>query len=85
MTEDLRNIISRYRTREAPSLITSLIQSPDLDFIVSQLRPDDTLEHLGPFRLPEFQRPAVWSQAQEARLIESVWRGIPIGTYSCLL
>lgn len=31
------------------------------------------------FRLPPFQRPAVWSPAQQARYIESVYMGFPIG------
>lgn len=34
------------------------------------------------FRLPEWQRPLVWTEAQMIRLIESIWRGIPIGSYS---
>lgn len=82
MTENLRDIIPRFRTRETPSILTSILPSPDLDVMVSQLMPNDTLEHLSNFRLPEFQRPAVWTQPQETRLIESIWRGIPIGTYS---
>lgn len=32
--------------------------------------------------LPEWQRPFVWSEDQCVRLLESVWRGIPIGTYT---
>lgn len=34
------------------------------------------------FVLPEFQRPSVWSRAQQIRFMESAWLGIPIGTYS---
>lgn len=34
------------------------------------------------FILPEWQRGRVWSQAQSISLIESIWRGIPIGTYT---
>lgn len=34
------------------------------------------------FRLPTWQRPLVWTTAQMIRLIESIWRGVPIGTYS---
>jgi hypothetical protein len=34
------------------------------------------------FVIPDFQRGLVWSTAQQQALIASVWRGIPIGTYS---
>lgn len=37
-------------------------------------------EALGVFIIPPFQRPAVWTRAQEIRLIESLWGGLPIGT-----
>jgi hypothetical protein len=33
------------------------------------------------FKLPEWQRQAVWSDAQSARFLESVWRGANIGAY----
>lgn len=36
---------------------------------------------VGPFILPPFQRPAVWSMAQKVKLIESIWDGLPIGSY----
>ena len=32
--------------------------------------------------VPDFQRAKVWTMEQNRALIESVWRGIPIGTYS---
>jgi len=32
--------------------------------------------------IPDFQRGLVWSDEQNLRLIESVYRGIPIGSYS---
>lgn len=35
----------------------------------------------GPFILPPFQRPPVWTTAQQIRLIESLWHGLPIGAY----
>lgn len=35
---------------------------------------------IGHFYLPPFQRPAVWSDAQSARLIESIHLGISIGS-----
>ena len=36
---------------------------------------------LGPFVLPPFQRPPVWTEAQKVRFIESIWMGLPIGSY----
>lgn len=36
---------------------------------------------LGSFILPPFQRPPVWTRAQQIRLIESMWAGLPIGSY----
>ena len=36
---------------------------------------------LGAFILPPFQRPPVWTRAQQIRLIESMWAGLPIGSY----
>ena len=34
------------------------------------------------FKIPDFQRSLVWSQEQKIKLIESLWIGIPIGTYT---
>lgn len=34
------------------------------------------------YNLPIWQRPFVWTQAQSAHLIESVWLGLNIGTYT---
>jgi len=34
------------------------------------------------FQLPTWQRPLVWTEAQMVRFMESVWLGLPIGTYS---
>lgn len=34
------------------------------------------------FRVPDFQRPLVWTLEQKIKLIESLWVGIPIGTYT---
>lgn len=33
------------------------------------------------YRLPEFQRPPVWSEAQQIRFVESCWLELPIGSY----
>lgn len=35
---------------------------------------------LGPFILPPFQRPLVWTEAQKIALIESIYMGLPIGS-----
>ncbi len=42
---------------------------------------DDTAEWLCGHRIPPFQRPAVWSQDQKVRFIESAWLGIHLGIY----
>lgn len=42
---------------------------------------DDAGEWLWGFRIPPFQRPAVWSTEQSARFVESVWLNLPIGQY----
>lgn len=34
------------------------------------------------FIIPEFQRSFVWTQEQQVRFIDSIFRGIPLGTYS---
>ena len=34
------------------------------------------------YRLPEWQRGLVWTDTQSVKLIESVWLGLNIGTYS---
>lgn len=34
------------------------------------------------FKLPDFQRPLVWTVKQKIRLIESLWVGVNIGTYT---
>jgi uncharacterized protein with ParB-like and HNH nuclease domain len=36
---------------------------------------------LGWFVLPPFQRPPVWTRAQQIRFLESVWMGLPIGVF----
>ena len=32
--------------------------------------------------IPNFQRPLVWTVDQQVKLIDSIWRHIPIGTYA---
>lgn len=34
------------------------------------------------YLLPTWQRPLVWTREQKVKLIESLWRGINIGTYT---
>lgn len=36
---------------------------------------------LGWMVLPPFQRPAVWTEAQKIRFVESCWLGLPIGVF----
>lgn len=41
----------------------------------------DGERRLAGFILPPFQRPPVWTEEQKVRLIESIWDGIPTGSY----
>lgn len=34
------------------------------------------------FNLPKWQRGLVWTEDQSISLIENIWRGVPIGTYT---
>ena len=43
---------------------------------------ESNLRNLGGYRLPEFQRPLVWTEDQDIKLVESVWYGIDIGSYA---
>lgn len=36
---------------------------------------------LARFILPPFQRPSVWTQAQQIRFLESLWGGLPMASY----
>ena len=36
---------------------------------------------LGAYVVPTFQRPLVWSEAQKIRLMESIYLGLPIGSF----
>jgi hypothetical protein len=46
------------------------------------LKPEAPAERrLGRFVLPPFQRPAVWTEAQKVRFMESIWGGLPLGAY----
>ncbi|MFC4236477.1 DUF262 domain-containing protein [Thalassospira xianhensis] len=36
---------------------------------------------LGKFIIPDFQRPQVWTEEQQIKLIESLYAGIPIGVF----
>lgn len=37
---------------------------------------------LGTFILPPFQRPPVWTEAQQVSFIESLWLKLPVGAYT---
>jgi hypothetical protein len=43
---------------------------------------DDGCRMVMGYRLPEWQRPFVWVHSQKVRLIESLWLGVSIGTYT---
>jgi len=34
------------------------------------------------YPLPDWQRPLVWTEAQQVRFLESAWLGLPLGTYT---
>jgi hypothetical protein len=34
------------------------------------------------FPLPDWQRPLVWTEAQQIKFLESAWLGLPLGTYT---
>ena len=34
------------------------------------------------YKIPSWQRPLVWTDAQRLALIENIWRGVDIGTYT---
>lgn len=53
--------------------MTSLISPMPL---LRALAPDE--RQLGGFILPPFQRPQVWTTEQQVRLIESLYRGMPV-------
>jgi hypothetical protein len=38
-------------------------------------------ERLLGFFIPPFQRPAVWTEAQNVSFLENAWRGVHLGTY----
>lgn len=37
---------------------------------------------VGGFRIPPFQRDQVWTEEQSVKLVESIWDGFPIGSYT---
>jgi hypothetical protein len=34
------------------------------------------------YQLPSWQRPSVWTRDQEVSFMESVWKGVPLGTWT---
>lgn len=52
-----------------------------LGFHYRPSRPEAGERQLGKFVLPAFQRGLVWTDHQQVRFIESVWDGLPLGTY----
>jgi hypothetical protein len=70
-----RNVLhSWFQAQMGAGSIASLLMKPDQ-------KPKLGERALGPFILPDFQRPPSWTKAQKVRLIESIWAGLPIGSY----
>jgi hypothetical protein len=67
-----------FRANSMAASIGAILMTPD-DVGRQPLAPDE--RRLGRFVLPPFQRPAVWSEAQKVRFIESIWGGLPLGAY----
>lgn len=64
----------------------SQARATTMAFISSDAQARDTPlttgeRQLGWFVLPPFQRPPVWSRAQQIRFVESCWMGLPIGAF----
>jgi hypothetical protein len=53
----------------------------ELSTIKSLLYFMEDKEVYGRFYIPSYQRPFVWTEEQQVALIESILKGIPIGTY----
>ena len=55
----------------------------EMGFLPRRREPDPARGErgLGHFILPPFQRPAVWSQEQQIRFVESIWMRLPIPAY----
>jgi len=34
------------------------------------------------YQLPSWQRPSVWTREQEVSFMESIWKGVPLGTWT---
>ena len=48
----------------------------------SDFKNPDNLRRIMGFLVPTWQRPLVWSAEQRVKLVESVWLGIDIGSYT---
>ncbi len=57
----------------------SFLEKRNIDHRFAPLGPGERV--LGRFVLPPFQRPAVWTQEQQIKFIESCWMGLPIGAF----
>lgn len=71
-----------FRAQSLASTLGSIIMVPTKEnglFRPAPLGPGE--RQLGWFILPPFQRPPVWTQAQQIRFIESIWGGLPLGAY----
>lgn len=53
-----------------------------INFSACGIGSDTTCRRMGGYRLPDFQRPLVWTEDQNILLIESIWDGMDIGSYA---
>lgn len=77
---------------DAQTMPRTFLEAHSSNFVMHHLFSTSRLEfapplregerRLGWFTLPPFQRGAVWTQEQQIRFIESVWLGLPIGSYA---
>lgn len=66
--------------RSIPKQTMTLGEAMNFEAILASETPQE--RRLGGYRLPDFQRPLVWTPEQEVLLIESIWDGFDIGAYA---
>lgn len=87
MTEKL---VSRFpRPFDMGKEFATLLGAPIHNYTVYNTDPEER-DYMNPLGLrtimgyviPEWQRPLVWTQEQSIRFIESLWLGMPVGSYT---
>ena len=80
-----------YRFKKPPRIELGHSISSSLNELILNMRDyEKDKDYLNPcgyrtvcgYSIPDWQRPLVWTEEQQISLIESLWRGIPIGSYS---